>query len=79
MAAEDKEVNMETGADGCEFMRILEGNAYQTQEGLPKNADMAKVSVNMEVGGDQNRDPLVVTSALCILVLLKNLSQPLSA
>ena len=50
-ATEDNEVNMETGAGGCEFMRILEGSAHKTQEGLPKNADVAQYSVNMEVGG----------------------------
>ena len=46
-ATEDKDVNMEAGAGGCEFMRILEGSAHQTQEGLPKNADVAHFSVNM--------------------------------
>ena len=50
-ATVDKDANMETGAGGCEFMRILEGSAHQTQEGLPKNADVAHFSVNMEVGG----------------------------
>ena len=51
MAAEDKDVNMEAVAGGCEFMRILEGSAPKSQEGLPKNADVAKCTVNMEVGG----------------------------
>ncbi len=58
-ADEDRDVNMEDAADGCEFMKILEGSGQPPKEGLPKNVDTANFFGNMEVGGGSGKKTLL--------------------